>query len=127
VAQVRDLTGGRGVDHAFEVVGVPALMIQAFDMARVEGSVSLIGMPHAMDAILPLPLMQMIGSGRRIQGSVAGGTQILRDFPRYIRLAESGQLDLSSMVSRRITLDEVNHGIDLLDQADGVRSVITAS
>jgi S-(hydroxymethyl)glutathione dehydrogenase/alcohol dehydrogenase len=36
VARVRDLTSGRGVDHSFEVVGVPALMIQAFDMARME-------------------------------------------------------------------------------------------
>jgi S-(hydroxymethyl)glutathione dehydrogenase/alcohol dehydrogenase len=127
VARVRDLTSGRGVDHSFEVVGVPALMIQAFDMARMEGSVSLIGMPHAMDAVLPLPAMQVLGFGKRIQGSVAGGTQILRDFPRYIRLAETGQLDLGAMVSRLITLDEVNDGIDLLDRADGVRSVITAA
>jgi S-(hydroxymethyl)glutathione dehydrogenase/alcohol dehydrogenase len=127
VDRVRDLTDGRGADHAFEAVGVPALMVQAFDMARLEGSVSLIGMPHAMDAVLPLPAMQVLASGKRIRGSVAGGTQILRDFPRYIRLAESGQLNLAALVSRRITLDEVNNGIALLDQADGVRSVITPS
>jgi S-(hydroxymethyl)glutathione dehydrogenase/alcohol dehydrogenase len=127
VAQIRELTSGRGVDHAFEAVGVPALMVQAFDMARPEGSVSLIGMPHAMDAVLPLPAMQVLASGKRIRGSVAGGTQILRDFPRYIRLAETGQLNLAALVSHRITLDEVNDGIALLDQADGVRSVITAS
>uniref|UniRef100_UPI0027420F0D alcohol dehydrogenase catalytic domain-containing protein n=1 Tax=Actinoplanes sp. RD1 TaxID=3064538 RepID=UPI0027420F0D len=66
VAQVKDLTGGRGADHAFEVVGVPALMLQAFHMTRPEGTVSLIGMPHAMDAVLPLPAMQLLGSGRRI-------------------------------------------------------------
>ncbi|MEV6350832.1 Zn-dependent alcohol dehydrogenase [Actinoplanes sp. NPDC051851] len=127
VLLARDLTHGRGVDHAFEVVGMPDLMLQAFHMARAEGSVSLIGMPHTMDAILPLPAMQVLASGKRIRGSVAGGSQILRDFPRYLRLAETGQLDLASMVSRRITLDQVNDGIRLLDQADGVRSVIVPS
>ena len=38
--------------------------------------------------------------------------------------AESGRLDLGSMVSARITLDEVNEGIDLLTRSEGVRTVI---
>ena len=52
------------------------------------------------------------------------GQQILRDFPRYIRLAESGRLDLESMVSKRIGLDDINEGIDLLTRAEGLRTVI---
>jgi S-(hydroxymethyl)glutathione dehydrogenase/alcohol dehydrogenase len=47
-----------------------------------------------------------------------------RDFPRCIRLAETGRLDLGGMVSRRITLDEVNEGIELLERGEGVRTVI---
>lgn len=124
VEQVHALTGGRGADHSFEVVGLPELMVQAFHMARKEGTVSLIGMPHDMNATLSLPAAAVMGHGKRIQGSVAGGSQILRDFPRYIHLAETGQLDLGAMVSRRITLDQVNEGIELLDRADGVRTVI---
>jgi Zn-dependent alcohol dehydrogenase len=31
VEQIRDLTGGRGVDYAFEVVGLPVTMRQAYD------------------------------------------------------------------------------------------------
>jgi S-(hydroxymethyl)glutathione dehydrogenase/alcohol dehydrogenase len=53
-----------------------------------------------------------------------GGAQILRDFPRFIRLAETGRLDLTTMVSRRIRLDEVNDGIDALSRAEGIRTVI---
>ncbi|MFJ2559220.1 zinc-binding dehydrogenase [Streptomyces sp. NPDC087534] len=124
VEQVRGLTGGRGVDHAFEVVGLPQLMNQAFDMARSAGSVTLVGMPPAMDTVLSIPAMSAVFSGKRLQGSVMGGSQILRDFPRFIRMAETGQLDLGSMVTRRISLDEVNDGIALLDRAEGVRSVI---
>ena len=55
---------------------------------------------------------------------MVGGAQILRDFPRFIRLAETGKLDLGSMISHRIKLDEINKGIDLMTRADGVRTVI---
>jgi S-(hydroxymethyl)glutathione dehydrogenase / alcohol dehydrogenase len=123
VEQVRALTGGRGADHSFEVVGRPELMVQAFDMARAEGTVTLVGMPALTDT-LTLPAIQAVFSGKRLAGSVVGGSQILRDFPRFIRLAETGRLDLASMISHRIKLDEINHGITLMTRADGVRTVI---
>ena len=117
------VTGGRGADFTFEVVGVPELITQAFDMARVEGVVTIVGMPAAGSTIT-LPALGAIFSGKRLAGSAVGGSQILRDFPRYIRLAESGQLDLGSMVSRRIGLDEINDGIAAAQRAEGVRTVI---
>ena len=123
VAQVQALTSGRGADYTFEVVGRPELMVQAFDMARTAGTVTLVGMPAVGDT-LTLPAIRAVFSGKRLAGSVVGGAQILRDFPRFIRLAEAGRLDLGSMVSHRIKLDEINHGIGLVTQADGVRTVI---
>ena len=109
VEQVQELTGGRGVDHSFEVVGSPALMTQAFAMARVEGTVTLVGMP-ASDAVLSLPAVAAVFSGKRLAGSPVGGAQILRDIPRFIGLAEAGLLRLDTLVTKRITLDEVNDG-----------------
>lgn len=121
--QVRALTDGRGADYTFEVVGRPELIVQAFDMARPAGTVTVVGMP-AKDDVITLPALRAVFSGKRLAGSKVGGAQILRDFPRYVRLAESGRLDLGAMVSRRISLDEVNDGVDLLDRAEGVRTVI---
>jgi S-(hydroxymethyl)glutathione dehydrogenase / alcohol dehydrogenase len=63
-------------------------------------------------------------SGKRLAGSVVGGAQILRDFPRFVGLAEAGRLDLGSMISHRIKLEEINDGIDLLTRAEGVRTVV---
>lgn len=123
VGQVRSLTGGRGADFTFEVVGRPELVTQAFDAARDEGTVTVVGMPAVGDE-LSFPALRAVFSGKRLVGSVVGGAQILRDFPRFIRLAESGRLDLGSMVSRRIDLEEVNDGLDALRSADGVRTVI---
>jgi S-(hydroxymethyl)glutathione dehydrogenase/alcohol dehydrogenase len=123
VEQVRALTHGRGADYTFEVVGRAGLMVQAFEMARVAGTVTLVGMPAPGD-MLTLPAMEAVFSGKRLAGSVTGGSQILRDFPRYISLAEAGKLDLGSMVSQRITLGEINKGIDLVRRAEGIRTVI---
>ncbi len=123
VEQVRALTHGRGADYSFEVVGRPELMVQAFEMARAAGTVTLLGMP-AVGEKLTLPAIQAVFSGKRLLGASTGGAQILRDFPRFIGLAEAGRLDLSSMVSKRITLDEINQGIDLVRRAEGIRTVI---
>ena len=123
VEEVRALTSGRGVDYSFEVVGRPELIVQAFDMARVEGTVTLVGMPPK-DTTFTLPAVGAVFSGKRLAGSVVGGAQILRDFPRFVHLAESGKLDLGSLVSKRITLDEINDGIASLERAEGVRTVI---
>lgn len=85
---------------------------------------------------LPLPIMPPVGatltlraiaavfSGKHLAGSVVGGAQILRDFPGFVRLAEAGRLDLGSMISHRIKLDDINDGIDLLTRAEGVRTVV---
>jgi S-(hydroxymethyl)glutathione dehydrogenase/alcohol dehydrogenase len=123
VAQVRALTRGRGADYGFEVVGRPELMVQAHEMTRVAGTVTLVGMPATGD-MLTLPALGAVFSGKRISGSVVGGSQILRDFPRYIQLAEVGKLDLGSLVSRTISLAEVNEGIESMNRAEGVRTVI---
>lgn len=123
VERVQALTAGRGADFGFEVVGQVELMLQALDMTRRGGTVTFVGMPP-VDSVLSLPAFRTIFSGKRIVGSVMGGAQVLRDFPRFIGLAESGRLNLGSMVSRRIKLDAINDGIDALHRVEGVRTVI---
>jgi S-(hydroxymethyl)glutathione dehydrogenase / alcohol dehydrogenase len=126
VDYVRSLTDGRGVDYSFEVVGRVELIMQAYEMARRAGTVTLVGMPP-VDGVLPLPVFKYVFSGKHIAGSVVGDAQIHRDFPRFIRLAESGQLDLGALVTSRIKLDEINDGVGSLKRAEGVRTVVLGS
>ena len=39
--------------------------------------------------------------------------------------AMGGEIDVAPFVSHRITLDEVNHGFELMERQDGIRSVIS--
>jgi S-(hydroxymethyl)glutathione dehydrogenase/alcohol dehydrogenase len=53
-----------------------------------------------------------------------GNANVHRDMPLLVRMAERGQLDLGAMVSRRISLDEVNDGLDAIESGEVIRSVI---
>jgi S-(hydroxymethyl)glutathione dehydrogenase/alcohol dehydrogenase len=125
VAQVKDLTDGRGVDFAFEVVGSEALVKQAVDMTRRGGTTVLVGVPR-FDAVLPLPVFPMILADRTVKGSYYGSAQALRDFPRFIGLIESGRLDLGSMVSQHLPLDRLEEAFETMRTGTAIRSVVSA-
>ena len=61
---------------------------------------------------------------RPCSGCMYGGAQVRRDFPRFVRLVETGRLDIGSMVSRRIKLDEVNDAFRAMEAGEVIRSVI---
>ena len=57
-------------------------------------------------------------------GCLYGSAQVRRDFPKLIDLVETGRLDIGSMVSRRIKLDEVNDAFRAMEAGEVIRSVI---
>ena len=122
-AQVRGLTGGRGVDYAFEVIGLPETILQAYGMARNGGTVCIVGMARA-DAMVTFPAFQLFFEEKRILGSKYGSAHVRRDFQRFIDLIETGRLDTTHMVSRKIKLDEVNEGFRAMEAGEVIRSVI---
>jgi len=61
---------------------------------------------------------------QRLVSSVYGTTQVRRDFPRLVALAETGRLDLGALVSQRFTLDRVNDAMAALESGDVIRAVL---
>jgi S-(hydroxymethyl)glutathione dehydrogenase/alcohol dehydrogenase len=125
VAQVMALTGGRGVDYAFEVIGLPETTLQAYNMARKGGTAILVGMTRA-EAMVTIPTFDLFFNEKTLKGCKYGSAQVRRDFQRFIDLIETGRLDTASMVSRHIKLDEVNDAFRAMENREVVRSVITA-
>lgn len=123
VAAVAALTGGRGADYAFEVIGLPETILQAWGTARRGGTVVIVGMPR-LDSQVTLPGFGLFFDEKKLLGCVYGSAQVRRDFPRFIGLVESGQLDLSSLVSRRIQLEDVNDAFAAMQAGEVIRSVI---
>ncbi|ODT89932.1 zinc-binding dehydrogenase [Phenylobacterium sp. SCN 70-31] len=123
VEAVLEATGGRGVDACIDGVGLPATVDQAYAMTRQAGSVVIVGLPP-QGATFSFDAWPFFLSEKRISSSLFGSADIRRDFPRYARFAEEGRLNLGGLVSRTLTLDQVNEGLDALAAGDVVRAVI---
>ncbi|MET0628927.1 MAG: Zn-dependent alcohol dehydrogenase [Acidimicrobiia bacterium] len=123
VQQVMAATQGLGADYAFEVIGLPETITQAYATARRGGTVVVVGMAAA-DSTVTFSGLSLFYEGKRLLGCVYGGAQVRRDFPKFVRLVETGRLDLGSMVTRHIHLDEVNDAFRAMQAGEVIRSVI---
>ena len=125
IDQVKSLTGGRGADYAFEVIGLPETIVQTYNMARNGGTVCIVGMSR-MDAQVTFPAFQLFFEEKKILGCKYGSAQVRRDFQRFIDLIESGRLDTGHMVSRKVALDQVNDAFRAMEAGEVIRSVIVS-
>jgi S-(hydroxymethyl)glutathione dehydrogenase/alcohol dehydrogenase len=123
VEQIRAATGGRGTDYAFEVIGLPETILQAYEVARRGGTAVVVGMAR-FDAQVSFPAMSLFAGNKQILGCMYGSAQVRRDFPRFVQLVETGRLDIGSMVTRHITLPEVNEAFRAMEAGEVIRSVI---
>ena len=120
--QIRQHSGGRGVDVAIELVGIAETMKQALKSLAIQGRAVIVGIGDQ-----PLSVntySELIGPEAEIIGS---NDHLLQELPQLIELARSGLLDLSRVVSRIIPLDagEINRTLDDLERGtSGVRTVI---
>jgi len=123
VSEVREIADGRGVDFAFEVIGNTSVLEQAYQMIRSRGVLVAVGVPSFANS-MSFPAWDLILREKQIRGCIYGSSQVTSEFPRLVRLVESGQLDLGAMVSRVIGLDDVNDAFRAMQAGEVIRSVI---
>ena len=124
VQRVLDETGGFGADYTFEATGLVAVMRQAVESARMGwGLCTVAGVAGRGETLDVVP--RYLITGRRICGSSFGGVKGRDQVPQLVQLYLDGKIDIDPFISHRIGLDEVNHGFELMERQDGIRSVIT--
>ena len=123
---VRELTGGLGVDYAFEVIGAPAVIAQAFLALKRGGKVVVVGVPgFGQDVTIPgfsLPLEE-----KGIIGSLYGSANLHRDMVKLIDLYMRKRLKIDELISRTIRLEDVNGAFEAMEKGEVARSVIRFS
>lgn len=122
VAAVRELTGGRGVDHAFEAVGSVALVRQAVECLAVRGTCTIVGVPPD-GTVFEVPYAAMRPECR-LQTSRMGSNRFRVDIPRYLRFYQQGALKLDELVTRRGRLEDVNDAFATMKTGEGARTVL---
>jgi S-(hydroxymethyl)glutathione dehydrogenase / alcohol dehydrogenase len=123
VARIVESTGGFGADYTFEATGLVGVMRQAVESARMGwGLATVCGVAGRGETLDVVP--RFLITGRRIAGSSFGGVKGRDRVPQLVDRWLDGEIDVAPLISHRLTLDEVNRGFELMEEQDGIRSVI---
>ena len=121
VQRIVEITGG-GADYAFEVVGFPALVRQAFASVRASGTAVVVGVQPAGHDI------SVDGDDllrdRAVMGSWHGAARARVDFLWILDLYRQGKVKLDELISRYRPLDEINEAFEDMLQGKVARTVL---
>jgi S-(hydroxymethyl)glutathione dehydrogenase/alcohol dehydrogenase len=124
VEWIRSETGGFGADYTFEATGSVQVMQQAVEAAREAwGLATMIGVAGKGETLDVVP--RLLITGRRVTGSSFGGVKGRTQVPELVDRWLAGEFDAHALVTRRISLDEVNNAFDAMERQEGIRTVIT--
>jgi S-(hydroxymethyl)glutathione dehydrogenase / alcohol dehydrogenase len=124
VSQVMSMTEERGADVAFEVIGLGPTIDQVITMTRRGGQAILVGVPR-MDVMVNIPaFLGLVLQEKTIKGCWYGSSNVQQDVPKLIDLYKKGELKLDELISREISLDEVNEAFDAMKTGEVARTVI---
>ena len=122
VEQLREMTNGRGVDVALELVGLPLTMRQAVQSLAILGRAALVGLTRERFEVAPYS--ELLNKEAEIIGV---SDHLASEIPLLLDLVRTRKLDLSHGVIRTISLEAgaVNEALDRLEEfSDDVRTVI---
>jgi propanol-preferring alcohol dehydrogenase len=123
VESIREMTNGRGVDVALELVGLPVTMRQAVQSLGTLGRAALVGLSQGTFEIAPYA--ELLNKEAEIIGV---SDHLASEIALLIELARTRKLDLSHGIVRTIPLEAgaANAALDSLEQfGDDVRVVIS--
>jgi len=123
VEHVLSLTAGRGVEHAFEVVGQPALMEQGLQCLARGGALTIVG-AAARDAEFSFRPRRFMSQQQTIQGCIYGSIRPGLDLPMFADWHMAGRLRLDEIPTEPVRLEEVPGIFDGSRPTSALRPVI---
>jgi L-iditol 2-dehydrogenase len=108
VEAVRAITGGRGVDEAFESSGAAGTLIQAIRMVKKGGRISLLGVPSdkVQEAI---PFKYLVHNEIMIIGSRADPNTMWR----AMGMIASGSLNVRDLITHQFPIERYTEALDI--------------
>jgi S-(hydroxymethyl)glutathione dehydrogenase / alcohol dehydrogenase len=123
VPHLVDLTGG-GADYSFECIGNVEVMRQALECTHRGWGVSvIIGVAGSGQEISTRPF-QLV-TGRTWKGTAFGGARGRTDVPKIVDWYMEGKIDIDSLITHTMPLEDINTAFDLMHEGESIRSVVT--
>jgi len=111
VKKVFELTGGKGSDVVIEAVGKPATLQHAVKMLKPGGRAVVFGF-HLMPAEIDLP--RIFDKELEIKASFRTAGE--RDYRMATRLVSGEKIDVKSLITHVLPLEQIKRGLDLIDK-----------
>ena len=122
VDAIVQLTDG-GADYSFECIGNTQVMRQALECTHKGwGRSIIIGVAEAGAEISTRPF-QLV-TGRRWEGSAFGGARGRTDVPKIVDWYMDGKIDIDSLITHTLKLEDINEGFALMKSGESIRSVV---
>lgn len=112
--KIAGVTGGRGLDVAFDAVGLASTFEQALDRLTVGGRLVAVGMSAESPTVGPTSMFGL--TQKQVLGHL--GYQNV-DIATLATLVSLGRLDLSRSISEIVSLEDIAAGIDKLERQEG--------
>jgi propanol-preferring alcohol dehydrogenase len=121
--RIKEFTKGEGVDVAIQLTPVPRLTEQAIESVGKGGKVVAVGW-GAPESLFQVNTLDMLNKELRIMGCALGTKQNLVEL---VELMRSGKVSTKYMISNKISLEEINLGMDMVRGGAPIRVVVTLS
>ncbi|HEX6554989.1 MAG TPA: Zn-dependent alcohol dehydrogenase [Ktedonobacteraceae bacterium] len=121
VAVIQEITE-YGVDWAFEVLGNPRTIEQAWELIRPGGTVVVVGLSPKGSKVT-LPAFDFI-SEKNIRGCFYGSSHFHADMPIILERIQAGRMRIEGMVSHTVPLEGLEEAFSRLRNGDGMRTVV---
>ena len=122
VGHLVELTNG-GADYTFECIGRTDVMRVALECCHKGwGESIIIGVAGAGEEISTRPF-QLV-TGRVWRGTAFGGARGRTDVPKIVDMYMEGRIDIDSLITHQLSLDDINKGFDLMHKGESIRSVV---
>jgi L-iditol 2-dehydrogenase len=109
----------RGVDVAFEVAGEDAAVQTAITAAKPGGRVILVGIPTADQTTFSA------STARRKGLTIKLVRRMKNTYPRAIRLVAANKIDVRSLVTHILPLEQAQQAFDLANRREGIKVIIS--
>ncbi len=122
VTEIVRLTDG-GADYSFDCTGNTDVMRQALECChRGWGTSIVIGVAEAGKEISTRPF-QLV-TGRNWRGTAFGGAKGRTDVPKIVDWYVNGKIEIDSMITHTMGLEDINKAFDLMHAGESIRSVV---
>ncbi|MFJ4514788.1 zinc-binding dehydrogenase [Streptomyces sp. NPDC088817] len=121
--EIRALTGKQGVDVAVECVGRAVTIRAAWESTRRGGRTTVVGI-GGKDEQVTFNALELFHWGRTLTGCVYGNADPARDLPVLAEHVRAGRLDLTTLVTDRISLDDIPAAFENMLVGKGGRALV---